>query len=161
MKQSVENHQGCKSPKRGRPHDKYEIEVQVVGTILMKNNFTTPEAFGLNPFSEDLFKIPEIFEKNVTALFTHRVTGFETSTLRLTKFHFTKEEKEKSEEIEAKTKKEIIEMIFDLVNVSAVEEEYMENLKDLAKDTRKKQFLVDLYQEVIDDQLQAELEIED
>ena len=97
----------------------------------------------------------------MTALFTHRVTGFETSTLRLTKFHFTKEEKEKSEEIESKTKKEIIEMIFDLVNASAVEEEYMENLKDLAKDTRKKQFLVDLYQEVIDDQLQAELEIED
>ena len=126
-----------------------------------EKKFHYPEAFGVNPYSEDLFRIPEIFDKNLTALFTHRVTGFETTTLRLIKFHFTKAEKVKSEEIEAKTKKEIIEMIFDLVNASSVDEEYMENLKDLVKESRKKQFLIDVYHEVLDDQLQTELEIED
>ena len=41
MKQNVEEYRGCKSPERRRPHDKYEIEVQIAGTIMMKNQFTS------------------------------------------------------------------------------------------------------------------------
>ena len=159
MKQNVENFQGSKSTKRDRPYEKYTIEVQVAGSIVMKNQFTTHEAFGLNPYCEDLLKIPEIFDQNLSKLFHHRATGFESSSLKLTEFHFTKADKLKSGEIEAKTKKEIIQLIFELG--SCEDHEYFENLKDLAKESKKKQFLIDLYHEVIDDQLQTELEIDD
>ena len=158
MKQNVEEYQGCKSPERRRPYDRYEIEVQIAGTIMMKNQFTS-ETSGINPYSEDLLRITEIYEKNLTTFFTHRVAGFETSSLKLEKFHFTKFDKEKSEEIENRTKKEIIEMIFSVVEESAwVDEEYIDRVKDLAKESRKKQFLIELYQEIVDDKFQSEIE---
>ena len=73
--------------------------------------------------------------------------------------NYTKADKLKSGEIEVKTKKEIIQLIFELG--SCEDHEYFENLKDQAKESKKKQFLIDLYHEVIDDQLQTELEIDD
>ena len=161
MKQNIENYKGCPSPTRDRPHDKYSIEVQVCGSILMKNKFTSTQAFGHNPFSEDILKIDEIFNNNLTKMFQHRIQGFEMSSVRLTKFHFTKADKQKSEEIEAKTKREIIEMIIDLAKAASVEEEYMDNVMALAKETKKKQFLIDLYNEVLEDKLKLELEIHD
>ena len=158
LKQNIEEFEGSKSPERGRPFEKYDTEVQLVGSIMIRNQFSTAEALENNPYHEDLLKIEEIFQKNLGTFFIHRVSGLETSSVKLDKFHFTKADKEQSEAIEKKTKKEIVKMIFELGKASWVDDEYLENLKEVAKETQKKQFLIDIYNEIVNDHLQAQLE---
>ena len=157
MKQNIEDHQGYKSPKRNRPYEKYETEVQACATVMMKNQFTASEFCGTNPYSEDLLKIHEVYDSNLDKFFTRRVEGYETSGLKLTKIYFTKSDKDKSLQIESRTKQEIIDIIFNLAQTSSMNDEDLENLKDLAKITQKKQFLINLHEELVEEQLQAAL----
>ena len=160
MKQNIENYQGCKSPQRNRPYEKYDTEVQACATVMMKNEFTAVELCGTNPYSEDLLKIHEIFDSNQEKYFTKRVEGFETSSLKLTKLYFTEAEKVSSQQIENQTKKEIVEMILNLAHSSSMSEIDVDNLKDLAKISHKKQYLINLYEELIEEQMQADLGID-
>ena len=157
LKQYFEDLNGCKAPERKRGYDKYEIESQVVGLVLMRNGFTNPQFTRESPYSNDLLEIPEIFQKNLKTYFTKRVEGFETSGLKMTHLHFTKSDKVESQKIEKKTKQEILEMIIDLV--SDMEDEDQETVKGLCSKSRNKQFLINQYQELLDHKSQAALNI--
>ena len=76
----------------------------------------------------------------------------------MTHLHFTKSDKVESQKIEKKTKQEIIEMITDIV--SDMEEEDQETVKRLCSKSRNKQFLINQYQELLDQKSQASLNIE-
>ena len=158
LKQYFEDLNGCKAPERKRGYDKYEIESQVVGLVLMRKGFTNPQFTGESPYSNDVLEIPDIFQRNLKTYFTKRVEGFETSGLKMTHLHFTKGDKVESQKIEKKTKQEIIEMITDLV--SDMEEEDQETVKRLCSKSRNKQFLINQYQELLDQKSQASLNIE-
>ena len=129
-------------------------------TVMMKNQFTASEFCGTNPYSEDLLKIHEVYDSNLDKFFTRRVEGYETSGLKLTKIYFTKSDKDKSQQIESQTKQEIIDMIFNLAQTSSMNDEDLENLKGLAKITQKKQFLINLHEELVEEQLQTALGID-
>ena len=156
-KQYFEDVYGCKSPRRNRGFDKYETESQVVGLVLKRNGFVDPESFKANPYSTDLLEIPEIFKRNLDIYLKKRVQGFETTSLKLTRVHFTITDKVKSEAIEQKTKQEIIDMISNLVNGMEVEE--MESVKQLCSKSKTKQFLINTYQELLDGKLHEALDM--
>jgi hypothetical protein len=159
LKQNIEDHQGIKSPKRNRPYEKYEIEVQACAALLIKNQFTAVEFCGPNPYSEDLLNISEICDTNFKKYFTKRVNGHETSSIKLDKVYINKAGKKASQQIESKTKQEIIDLILSLEN-SLSEDEDVKNLKDLVKITHSKEYLINLYDELAEEALQDQLELD-
>ena len=83
--------------------------------------------------------------------------GVETSSLKLTKVHFTKTEKEESELIENKTKREILELISNLI--SGKTEEEKENIEKMCTMSKNKQYLINKYQELSDNQSEEALNL--
>ena len=157
LKQYFEDMNGCKSPVRKRKYEKFETESQVVGLVLLRNGFINPHFSGVNPYSADLLEIPELFQKNLKIYFNKRIMGVETSSLKLTKVHFTKAEKEESELIENKTKREIIELISNLI--SGKTEEEKENIEKMCTMSKNKQYLINKYQELSDNQSEEALNL--
>ena len=103
-----------------------------------------------SPFSSDLLKISEIFEQNLEIYFKKRVKGVETSNLKLARVHFTVIQKEKSEAIEQKTKKEIIDLIVTLT--TGLKEDEKSDILSTCTKSRNKQFLINAYQELLEGQ---------
>ena len=158
-KQYFEDIYGCKEPNRNRGFDKYQTESQIVGLVLMKKGFADPKANVANPFSSDLFNIPKIFEQNLAKYFSNRINGVETSSLKLSRVHFTVSDKLESQSIEKKTKQEIIDLIFIITDNMKDEEKV--NIRTQCTKSKNKQFLINRYQELLDAQTQNALNMDE
>ena len=156
-KQVSEDTYGVQSPRRNRGFDKYETEAQVVGTFLVKNGFTTSEPTDLGKYSTDLLEIHQIYEENLFKYFSKRVKGVETTSLKLKKVNFTQVEKEKSDSIEMKTKEELRRIVFEFLDASDLAEEEIEDIKASVTKSKPKQFLVNMYNELMLDHHQESL----
>ena len=156
-KQDSEDTYGVNSPKRNRGFDKYETEIQIVGTILIKNGFTTSEAVGLGQYSTDLFEIHKIYEENLDKYFKKRIHGVATTSMRLKKVNFTLSEKEKSESIESQTKEEIVKTIISMAVSSNLDVDEIESIKAEVIKSKPKEFLINIYYELAESQLQEKL----
>ena len=75
--------------------------------------------------------------------------------------HFTKEEKEKSEQLEKKSKEDIIKLILELADSSNLEAEDLEVVVDGAKMTKTKPQLIDLYNSLLETIFQTEVEMDE
>ena len=83
--------------------------------------------------------------------------GLETTSLKLKKVNFTQVEKEKSDSIEMKTKEEIRRIVFEFLDASDLAEEEIEDIKASVTKSKPKQFLVNMYNELMLDHHQESL----
>ena len=156
-KQVSEDTYGVHSPMRKRGYDKYETEVQIAGTVLIKKGFTISEQTDLEHFSTELFKIHQIYEENLEKYFKLRVKGVQTTSLKIKKVNFTLVEQKRSESIEALTKDEIIQTVIKLLETSALDGDEINDIKAATTRSKSKQFLINIYNEIIEDQIQEGL----
>ena len=149
------------SPKRNRLHDKYISEAQFVGTKLLESKIAKSDFSEGNLYCADLFEIKKIFEKNLKHFFTMKIDCFETSNIKMKIVHFIKEEKEKSEQLEKKSKEDIIKLILELADSSNLEAEDLEVVVYGAKMTKTKPQLIDLYNSLLETIFQTEVEMDE
>lgn len=158
-KQINEDTYGVQSPRRNRGFDKYETEIHLAGTVLVKKGFTTTDPIGMGQYSTDLLEIHQIFAENLKTYFMKRISGIETSSLKLKKVNFTNTEKERSQSIEMKTKEEIILIILEILDSSEMDDKEKESIKSSVKKSKPKQFLVNMFNELMEDRLHENLEL--
>ena len=113
----------------------------------------------MGQYSTDLLEIHQIFAENLKTYFMKRISGIETSSLKLKKVNFTNTEKERSQSIEMKTKEEIILIILEILDSSEMDDKEKESIKSSVKKSKPKQFLVNMFNELMEDRLHENLEL--
>ena len=118
----------------------------------MKKGFTSSSRAIENRYSSDLLKISDIFSQNLKVFFSNRIKVVETASLKLGKVQFTIKDERKSNIIENKTKQNFG-CYWD------IDQEEQQNILNDCTKAKSKQYILNVYHEVLDRHSQDELQL--
>ena len=139
---------GCMPPRRNRHYEKYETEIQIVGMVLIKNGFAHSRSSSSHIYSSDLQRVQEIFSNNLEIFFSKRVNGSETCSLKLDTVSVSKEDEDRKNDINIKTKAEILTMIRDIA--ARCDDLDVDSVVASCSKNQCKQFLIDTLLELVE-----------
>lgn len=149
---------GSSSLRRNRKYDKYETETQIVGLVLIKHGFSQPLSLNGKLYSTDLQNFQKIVNENLDVFFSGRVKGTETSNIKIQTISISIEDEERKNNINSKTKSEIISMIHDVaVRCGEID---IDHITNSCNKSRNKQFLIDMYMDLLETERNHNLGIE-